>query len=339
MSTLVKNIQVREYPISAETKELCKKIGVLKYIPVAVPSDVSFELHNTTTELANALRRCINSELEVLILDFEDNDIDSDDSFIILHELKKRINYIPIRQISGITFSINVYNNTDEIIPVYSSSIKENDGRDSKNAKEKSQGKESLFSGTFIITYLRPGKKIVIKNIHTISGTAYKNHAAFSFPGKVGYRCLELEEKKDGDEVPSSMSVEPTSYELIIPRQKYIDPMQIIKMALKTIYNKLDVIYKIVVDADKNHYSLDMEIVYAQNKGTFKIMNETYTIGNLLSRYSLKVDETITNAHCIKLHPSFNYVTVEIHHATPQKIMTLAIEMIRKELDNIGKSF
>ena len=363
MSTTVKNIKKNEYPIPEDTIELCKKLGVVKHLPTTVPRDVSFELHNTTTEMANALRRCINSELEVLTMDFDSKDFESDDSFIVLHELRKRITYIPIRQISGVTFKVNVNNKTDEIIPVYSRSIVEsgfkknkktmNENPDDKKIRKDKQNnekkqKEKMFSETFILTYLRPGKRLVINNIHIVSGVSFKQHAAFSFPGKVAYKCLDLPDSstsevdgKDGGNTPfaSSMITEPTRYRLGVPRQKYIDPVHIVKMALKTLEDKLDRIYRVVKDASENFYSSDMEINYLKDKASFKIFGETYTVGNLLSRYGLMVDKTITNIHCIKLHPSFKYVTVEIHHAYPQKIMLLAIDLVKKELEKIGTAF
>ena len=348
MSTTVKNIKKNEYPIPKDTIELCKKLGVLKHLPTTVPRDVSFELHNTTTEMANALRRCINSELEVLTMDFEPKDFESDDSFIIFHELRKRITYIPIRQIFGVTFKVNVHNKTDEIIPVYSRSIVESGFKKDKKKKNEKEHKEKMFSETFILTYLRPGKRLVINNIHTTSGVSFKHSAAFSFPGKVTYKCLDLpdpstgeEEAKDGEVIipASSMMTEPTRYRLGVPRQKYIDPVHIVKMALKTLEGKLDRIHRVVKEASENFYSSDMEINYLKDRASFKIFGETYTVGNLLSRYGLMVDKTITNIHCIKLHPSFNYVTVEIHHASPQKIMLLAVDLVKEELKKIGAAF
>ena len=347
MTTTVRNIQKNEYPVPQETLDLCKKLGVLKRVPVGIPKDISFELHNTTSEMANALRRCINSELEVLIMHFDDDSFISDDSFIIIHELRKRINYIPIRQISGLVFSLDVYNNTDTIIPVYSESIKEKKKykHDTGNETKGNTHDDTMLSETVILTYLRPGKKLVIDNIYLLSGTSYKDNAAFSFPGKVSYKCLDIhvdntdEKNKDDNMFRSSMEHVTTKYKLGIYRQKYIDPIHIVKMALKNINIKLDNIYKIVKDADENFYSSDMEINYSKDRAVFKIFNETYTIGNLISRYGYMVDNTITNIHCIKLHPSFNYINIEIYHPSPKNIMILAIELIKKELDAIISAF
>lgn len=330
MTTIVKNIKKNKYPIPKDTLALCKKLGV-KQLSTVVPSDISFELHDTTTEMANALRRCINSELEVLTMDFDDDSLSTDDSFIILHEIKKRINYIPIRQIMGLEFNLNVYNDTNEIIPVYSSDIVES----------KKSGNEELFAGTFIVTQLRPGKRLTISNIYITSGVSYKNNASFSFPGKVAYKCLDMPKIVNNKLSKSSMECTPTKYMLTVPRQKYTDPVHIVKMAIATIEKKLDNIYKIIINTNEDStYSSDMEITYhLNNRCVIKIFNETYTIGNLLSKYGYMVDKTIENIHCIKIHPSFDYIKIEIHHAEPKKIMLSSITLIKKELKRINDAF
>jgi DNA-directed RNA polymerase subunit L len=218
------------------------------------------------------------------------------------------------------------------------------EGKEWGNEINEENHKEKMFSETFILTYLRPGKSLFINNIHIISGVSFKHHAAFSFPGKIAYKCLDITdqpERKDGEVIipASSMTTESTVYRLGVSPQKYIDPVHIVKMAVKTLEDKLDRIHRIVKEASENFYSSDMEINYLKDRASFKILGETYTMGNLISRYGFMVDKTITNIHCIKLHPSFNYVTIEIHHAHPQKIMLLAIDMVKKELNKIGSAF
>ena len=333
MTTTVKNIVRKSYPISKKTIDLCRELGVVDYVPTTVPKDVSFELHNTTTEMANALRRCINSELSVLIMDFEDNDIVTDDSFIIAHELRKRINLIPIRQISGMVFSISVNNPTDQIIPIYSNQIINS---------EESNRDETMFTGSNILTYLRPGKNLSIHNIVIKNGVGYIDGPAYSFTGKVGYSCMELENMDENtNKTPiSSMNFEASTYRITVPRQKYIDPVQIIKIALKTLSKKMTHIFDIIDGSSGNLYTSNMEITYfPDGHALFKIYNETYTVGNLLFRYGMDVDNTVSNINCIKLHPLFNYINIEIYHPDPKNIILIAIENIQKELTVIGEAF
>jgi hypothetical protein len=182
--TTVKNITKKEYPIPKDTLELCKKLNISDWVPSIVPNDLSFELHNTTTEMANAIRRCVNSELPVLIMDFKDSDMHCDDRFIITHRVRKFINLIPIRQITNVKFSLNVYNDTNNIINVSSRSIK-------------SEGGGDMFSKTFVITTLRPGCRLKIDSINVVLGTSYLDGAQYSFQGKVAFRS---EERRVGKE-------------------------------------------------------------------------------------------------------------------------------------------
>lgn len=341
MSTIVKNIVERSYPIPDDTLALFKQLGVEKFTPSEVPRDLTFELHNTTTEMANALRRCINSELTVLAMDFDVNNVYTDDSFIITDELKTRIKLIPIRQISDMTFSLNVTNPLDVIIPIYSSQIHKSGDTGAING-------ELMFAGSNILTYLRPGKYLRIENIKTVSGVGYIDGPAFSFPGKVGYSCIELEQmcsgadggEKDPLKTPvSSMESNPSKYRLVIPRQKFIDPMQIINIALDTLSDKINKLSDIIGGTIGNLYTSDIEITYTPGSVTVKIFRETYTIGNMIVRYGMDVDASITNIHCIKPYQSVDYITVEIRHPDPKKIMMLSMKKIQEELTSIREAF
>jgi hypothetical protein len=320
----IKKVKKETISISQKTKSLCEKLKVSHLIPSLDAKSVSFELH-ASTELANAMRRCINSELEVLIMDFHDQDFTSDDPFIILYELKKRINLIPVRQISKSVFSLNVVNNTDLIIPVHSCDI-----------VEQNTSLEPMFSPGFVITYLRPGKQITINNIHMVSGTASRDGPAFSFPGKVMYECLDMPliDDTNPELVVSSMNYTPSIYKLTIPPQRYVDPLYIINMAVKTLQYRLTKIYNMIKNSDQL-YSSGGEITYSPGKAIYKIFDESYTIGALLVKYGSLVDTSITNIHYNKPHPSFTYIIIEVHHSSPDVIMMRAIDKIREDLNVI----
>lgn len=319
MTTIVKKIIKNSYPLPADTLKLCKSLKIDHLLPKEVPKDISFELHKTTVEVANAIRRCANSEVPVLIMDFEDNELQSDDPYIITHEIRKRINLIPIKQIANSKFKVDVYNDTDAIIPVYSKDIVEQNG-------------EKRKSDTFIVTYLRPLKRLTINNIQTVSGVAYLNGVAHSFPGKVMYECLD-------DMKESSLNSDPSSFKLTLSPQKHTDPTHIIKMTLETILKKIQKVQKSVEESKGDLFSEDIEISYVKGKGRFKLINETYTIGNLLSKYGYLSDKSIKKIHCVKPHPSSDHVIVEIHHDDPKKIMLLSTQAVVGEFNKILKAF
>jgi DNA-directed RNA polymerase subunit L len=324
MSLTVANIENKLFPISDETKDLCTHLGVRELLPDIIPKSMSFELHNTNTEMANAIRRCGNSEIEVIIMSVNTVDIVTDDTYIISHELRKRLRLIPISQISSITFELNVRNDTDGIIPVYSKSIVQT---------HEEKRKQQLFSGSFVLTYLRPSKRLSISNIHTTKGMAFKNGAEFSFPGKIGFECLDLDNKV------SSLVAEPTRYKLSIPPQKYIEPSQIIKLTLRTLDMKFDKLYNVLKDTKNDIYTSYIEIVGSPGKTKYKIYDETYTMGYLLKRYCYNIDETISNINVRKPHPTFDHIVVTVVHSDPKKLMMSAITSIRNDLRTISSFF
>jgi DNA-directed RNA polymerase subunit L len=200
----------------------------------------------------------------------------------------------------------------------------------------KKKNKEKMFSATNIICYLRTGKRFKIDNIYVKSGTSYENGVAHSFPGKVEYRCIDEKEFKK-----SSLESNPTSYRLVIPRQKFVDPKYIILLALSTLTKKLNTIEAHVNNSNtESFYSMNtVEITRLSQKTIYALHLETYTIGNMLFKYGLMVDPTIKNIHCTKLHPSHTFINLEIEHPDPKSIILSAIGLIKKEIKNVETAF
>lgn len=276
----VSNIKERTLVASKQTIEFCKSINAEHLIPVS-KKNISFEL-NAPTAMANAIRRCANSEIDVMIMDFDTNDLHTDDPFIISSVVRTRINMIPVQQIAGSTFSLEVKNNTSEMMEVLSSEI------------------TTLCSGTFEIVHLNPGKYIRINNIRMKKGMAHLNGAAHSFAGKIKYECL--------DEGKSSLSHQPTKYRLTTGWQNTIDPREIIKMTLDTLIHKF------------------------QNLPDGK-MNETYTVGNLLTEYIQRIDPNV-RVSCTKPYAT-NYILVQADPSLKKK----AKDLILRDLKKIKSAF
>jgi DNA-directed RNA polymerase subunit L len=133
------------------------------------------------------------------------------------------------------------------------------------------------------------------------------------------------------------MTQQPSKYRLVVANQSFIDPRDMVLMALDVIINKLTMLESILqTPVDDLSY---IDITEIPDGISVKIFNETYTIGNILSYYCYKVDSTIPNISCKKTHPSLNYITVEIYHATPRQILMQAIGMAKKEISGIKDSF
>ena len=277
--------------------------------------------------LANALRRTLHSEISILALTFEEKDLRTDDVYIIPHELTLRLGLIPIRQVTGTRFTLDVRNDTDVITPVFSSQLRE--------VGEKAP--DEMMAGGFILTYLRPGKRLTISKIYAIDGVAYKDGARFSLPGKMSY---SIPPPVDGAPRPSSLAG-PLRHtiKMTVPRQKYFDPRHAIKTAALTLTSKLYNISRALTDAPVDYYSSDIEAVYISGSATYKLLGETVTIGNLICAYGYEVDPSIVNISCARHHPSFPYVVISVSHSDPRGVMAAAIKAALSDLKTIVDAF
>jgi hypothetical protein len=324
MTTTIKKIKATSYPVSNDTKKYLKSINALQYLPKEVPKDLSFELHNTTNELANGLKRCIQSEIPVLVMDFDK--MYCDDEFVIGAELRLRVNLIPIRQISNMQYRLYVENKTDQIIPVFS-----------KDIVVKGGSEDRMFSGTFVLTYLRPGKKITIEDIYVKSGISHKDgHVMYSFPGRVYYECLDTEELKK-----SSFMRKTQTYKLIIPKQKFVEPMFILKLALTTLIKKINTLEKIINSVNSDFHSshtLNIETNKLNGTTSYHLFTETSTLGQMLRRYIYEEIPDIEYVNEKKIETTHSYVVIIIRYPDPKKAILIGLDRSKKELNSIMNS-
>ena len=312
------------HPISDATLALCRTLGVARHLPAATPRSLTFELHDAPVALANALRRTLHSEISILALTFDAKDLRTDDVYIIPHELTLRLGLIPIRQVTGTRYTLDARNDTDVTAPVFSSQLRE--------VGEKSP--DEMMAGGFVLTYLRPGKRLTISKIYAVDGVAYKDGARFSLPGKMSYSTPP--------DRPAPSSLAPPTRQTIlmaVPRQKYFDPRHAIKTAALTIASKLAAISRALTDAPVDYYSSDIEAVYTAGSATYKLIGETVTIGNLLCAYGYEADPSIGNISCARHHPSFPYVVVSVSHSDPRGIMAAAIKAALSDLKTVVAAF
>ena len=104
------NLKIREINLVKEfndnknkNMQLCKKYLSLdkniKYPTQLLPQqskfEVSFELKNTNTEIANGIRRCILGELDVISMSFDEKDFETDDAYILSDFFKKQLELLP----------------------------------------------------------------------------------------------------------------------------------------------------------------------------------------------------------------------------------------------------
>lgn len=205
----------------------------------------------------------------------------------------------------------------------------------SKNSSDQvGPKKEGMFCGAIEIARLRPGKNLLIPDIRVKSGIKWKDGTYHSFNGKIGFKCLDLDEKNP----KSSMTEFPTRYKITIPRQKYIEPTYIVKMACQSLIKRLGVVYDAINDNAENYYSEKIDIIYESNKMTCKIHGETDQIPLLMKRYTYEHDKSALLATPDKLQTSSPAVYI-INHVDPRKITLIGIKTAMSELKNVYNAF
>lgn len=352
--TKIANINIKKYPPLPE--KYLSLYDAPNFNTGAV--EMVFDILNTRPSIANGLRRMINYEIDILVLNIERKYFETDDEHIIFNNIRNRIKLLRIKQISNMTFYVDVKNNTDEIIDVYSSDIKE---------YEKS--KEEMFTPCKVITHLYPGKYLKIENIKVITGNSETASTKHQIDGNIMYECLDLqkyikvketsveldtnnltEEKVQESvrdivntirKIPSSMEVQQRNFRLTIRPQRYFHPTHIVKLAIKNIIDRLKDIHDILISNLNNDVFFLKKIILIKEKKNFykyKLMHETNTMGNLISeRVREDTGAFITFQH---EHQEDPFVWVKVRtEKNPNVLLSPSLKNIIVEFEKMNKAF
>lgn len=122
---------------------------------------VTAEMVGVNVAIANALRRTLMGGIPVICMDFEPQALKTNDEFVLVDMLRRRINLIPIRQDLDPTtqFTVHAANSTEALVTVKSSSIVPVKG----NIKD-------VFNETYDLVDLHPTKALSIDKITIIRG-------------------------------------------------------------------------------------------------------------------------------------------------------------------------
>jgi DNA-directed RNA polymerase alpha subunit len=278
----VSNVEVSDikYEITGIFKKHEREIKEL--LPTKKREIISFIIKNTTTAMANAIRRTLIEELRIKILNVEIEDIDTDEEFLIRDEFRDRLNLIPIDQSVNIdsTFIVD-FVNTDTEQPwtrVYSKDV---------------QG--APCDEKFSIAELRPGKHLLVSDIFVEEGYGYEN-AKFSPIAGIRYKPLDFTDVnmvnangfftrvmvRTADVLPAAKAKKSSTNEqnihdlriLVIPDSSYKD--QISETYKKKIPN-----YDLVV-------TKKIETVSSMNTSPETYLMEVETLGNLPAKQLIK---------------------------------------------------
>lgn len=353
MSLKVEKITIESLSIK-KTKELDEIIKLIEkhgtknaqnLLPKSDKKKLYFELHNSNSAFANAIRRTLIDELPTKCMAVDSKNIYSDDKFISRSDdvLINNISLIPIKQnIESKYFEthdigLDIFNDTDDIIEIKVSDI-------IVRKKDKKESASTLFPDTnIILTYLRPGKQLRINNIRLEEGYAYKNACKFTLLNNVMYRPLDIE-PYDQFTGKGTKSIEKDckSFAISFTTTGSIEPMEVIKLACEQInFNITDILQKIqlYINASKpKFYSGDnCEVDFTNDIYTFKLTGHYLTELNLISAYTYLIDNNVPFVTSTVERYDTMIGLLKIKH-TDIGVLISAIEECKKDLKILEES-
>lgn len=288
---------------------------------------IKFKLRNANEALANAIRRVHNDELKVGVMNIHSEDFDTNDKFILPDNVFERLRLIPVKEFTG-KKSLKIENNTDQIIKVWSSDIKPNDG----------------FNHNIQLCSLRPGKHLVMNNISLKKEYGYVDNA--HTVGTYRYNCPIT---------GPSMSVEITDFDIELAdngQSSFTKMGDDIKDNLVSRLNRVLVLinnYEIPVNIDQQVvanetsnneiYILENTSIVDLDQKTLKdvyeihIKNEYHTIGNLICKYVYLENPSIGLINYKLEHILKHKIIINIMSSDYKKVITNAINKCIQDIE------
>ncbi len=327
----VKNIEITEYSIKYDNSKYKSIIEKNKHLlPNFNKKGLKFQLLNSNESFANGIRRVFNDELLVKCLDTSIFNIKTDDKYILHDTIIERLNTISINQNinEDSIFSINIENNTNDIIKIYS--------KDIINKKNKND-KTIYFNQNILLCTLKPNKYLIIDKIHINKEYGYNNNI-YSI-GTFKYQIINT----DFSEL--SLNKVCTDFELELITNANIEIIELINSIYDNLYLRLKKIQNSInnYELEKNATDINKivnEIFIINNNNIYEIHinNEYNTIANLLTYYIYSLIPTIELINYKLEHPLRHKIVINIKHPNYKKLCNDAIDNIIKDLDIFKKT-
>jgi DNA-directed RNA polymerase subunit L len=344
----VRDVDVGKNILSGADSD-CKRVKKLleevdsKELDMLMPRtyhEVSFNFTGGSAAFANAIRRCIISDIEVYSLNINYDDFYSDDRYLLNDYIIKQFEMIPIQQDSlntnefdKVRLSINKFNSSENMYQITPRDLK---------CDTKHSIKDIIGQSNYVICRLRPGFRLKIENINIVKGTGSENYSKFSAISNITYRIMNFKPR-----VETKFHTEGTSILRSCPRDFYIsyethgnykNPRKILSDVKQSLSNRLQNIMEDFNDVDNNtdqFFSENIEIEKQNQLHIITIKNEYRTIADLLQRYIYEEDPTIKFITSTIDHPDSNISIVKIRHTQYKNIICNAIKTILQDISKI----
>jgi hypothetical protein len=375
MTTLLKVSNVRiERKTAPDSKEMESILSLMvkngisdprSMLPSSPWYNISFDLKNTYSGFANAIRRTLIEEMPVKCISFNEDDMSTNDEFILSDILLKNINLLPINQDIDsnkyLTKTISLYkhNDTNKIIDVKASDIQvttkntdpeksqQSSNKLNKKAKEKShkydnaeENDKLIPDANIIIIRLRPNKFVKIPNIIIEEGLSKNNAAKFSLFDNVSYNILDMVPydifKHTGTR---SISYDPKEFHISFTTCANISPQLVIELLYKTINDKLTKAknyiseYSITDQTKKYYYTEGFEVSVMDNIFTYKFHGEYIMLSNIIAQRCYLLDPTIL--FCAPAIDRYDneIAIIRLKHPDTNKLLLSAIDACKQDMN------
>lgn len=352
---VVKSIQISEKKFNLSKLEFKLSEDQEKKLLTLLPpleKSISFELHNTNAKFANAFRRCIKDEIPIYNLNCDIHNVKSNDRKLITtsDSIVRRLKLIPITQelaksavTSNLKFGINVENNESKILSVTSKDIIISQHNHVKSSFQKVSNTK-YFSDKITICELDRGRYLNISDIDIQQNKNYE----LSVGGLISsFKYIPIKYEKNlmatsKSNPPTSLMTHPSEYRLGFSMNNILtSPIYIIKLTCQELTTRLVTIKKGIEDSDKEipYYSDVLEITKPKKVTQYKIIGESWTIGNLLFRYGYDVDPSIPLIKSRNEHALTHSIIIDIIHPDSQKLLITAIDNIIADINVVFEAF
>jgi DNA-directed RNA polymerase subunit L len=327
----IQNIKINDYSIDyskSKYKSIIEQNNNI--LPKIYKVGLEFELINSNEPFANAIRRVFNDELLIKSLHTNIFDIKTDDKYILHDTIIERLNSISINQDidESISFNLQINNNTNDIIKVYSKDII------NKNNKNDTT---LYFNPNILLCTLKPNKYLYINNIIINKDYGYNNHI-YSL-GSFKYEILNI----DFSEL--SLNKDCTDFRLELINNSNIKLSKLVEIIYDNLYFRLKKIQQAINDyqlekqaSDVNKILNEIFIINNNNIYEIHINNEYHTIGNLLTYYIYKLLNTLELINYKLEHPLRHKIIIFIKHNNYKKLCNDAINNIINDLNTWKQS-
>ena len=247
-----------------------------KHMPKINAESISFVLEGVDNSVANAIRRCVLSELLVSAMVCERTTIVTNDLAIIGRMIQERIRQIPLMQTCPLDakFELRVNSAPGQMFEVKTSNIKIT--YPGKGTRERPALKELPFNENITLLMLNPERSIVITDIGVEQryniAPEYAMHAAAFNAASVPVDVEPINQYDPNDGV-TSRTQNAQVWRVLFTTNGTMPAKRVVMYACDTILARITAI------------SEQIDSIRSENSEyTMVVAGETDTIGNLLSR-------------------------------------------------------